>query len=148
MIGFLRIFRLLRTLFPWQSFLTLHSLRKTCLEEKSCPDPNVLVGKCRSVVRADLDVQAHYESEMKDIAIVEDIITVVVVVIYLLLISKIQFCRRMSFRKISRIVVDQIDVIDHDFPGTFHIHTTSPKYFQPKVLFKYFFRFIGFILFI
>ena len=54
----------------------------------------------------------------------------------------------MSFREISRIVVDQIDVIDHDFPGTLHIHTTSPKYFQPKVLFKYFFRFISLILLI
>ena len=79
MLGF-RIVRLLRTLFPWQSFLTLHSLRKTCLEEKSCPDPNVLDGKCRSVVRADLDVQVHCESEMKHIAIVVDIITVVVAI--------------------------------------------------------------------
>ena len=76
----LNIVRLLRTLFPWQSFLTLHSLRKTCLEEKSCPDPNVLDGKCKSVVRADLDVQAHYESEMKHIPIVDDISEVVVVI--------------------------------------------------------------------
>ena len=77
MLGF-RIVRLLRTLFPWQSFLTLHSLRKTCLEEKSCPDPNVLDGKCRSVVRADLDVQAHCESEMRHFAIVDDITEAVV----------------------------------------------------------------------
>ena len=72
MLDVKKVISLLRTLFPLQSFLTLHSLRKTYLEGKSCPDPNVLDGKCKSVVHADLDVQAHYESEMKLLAIVDD----------------------------------------------------------------------------